>query len=150
MGAAARMRRAAAAMASVRSAIQYAAQTDAPEVFLPQLSGLRSLRDQGMLATVLCVVIDLHEQRIRVTSAGHLPPLLVEDGRSQFLQSEVGLPIGVDTNAAYVSTSFPVPDGAYLFAFTDGLIERHDHRRFEVVGYSYGTDDASMLSCQLF
>jgi Stage II sporulation protein E (SpoIIE) len=118
--------RAAAAMASVRSAIQYAAQIDDPEVFLPKLSGLRSLREHGMLATVLCVVIDLREQRVRVTSAGHLPPLLVDGGRSQFLESEVGLPIGVDTDATYRSSSFPVPNGAYLFGFTDGLIERHD------------------------
>ncbi|MDE3130865.1 MAG: serine/threonine-protein phosphatase, partial [Acidobacteriota bacterium] len=118
--------RAAAAMASVRSAIQYAAQVDAPEVFLPKLSGLRSLRDNGMLATVLCVVIDLQEQRVNITSAGHLPPLLVTGERATFLRSEVGLPIGVDTDTAYASTSFPVPDDACLLAFTDGLVERHD------------------------
>ena len=62
---------------------------------------------------------------MRVTSAGHLPPLLVHDGQSEFLQSEVGLPIGVDTNSSYVSSSFTVPRGASLFGFTDGLVERH-------------------------
>jgi serine phosphatase RsbU (regulator of sigma subunit) len=118
--------RAAAAMASVRSAIQYAAQADPPEDFLPMLSGLRSLRDQGQLATVLCIVIDLQENRVQITSAGHLPPLLVrDDGRSEFLETEVGLPIGVDTECTYVSSSFTVPDGAYLLGFTDGLVERH-------------------------
>jgi hypothetical protein len=117
--------RAAAAMASVRSAIQYAAQADPPEDFLPMLSGLRSLRDQGQLATVLCIVIDLQENRVQITSAGHLPPLLVHDGHCEFLESEVGLPIGVDTECSYVSSSFVVPDGARLFCFTDGLVERH-------------------------
>ena len=117
--------RAAAAMASVRSAIQYAAQADPPEDFLPMLSGLRSLRDQGMLATVLCVIIDLQENRVQITSAGHLPPLLVHDGRCEFLEAEVGLPIGVDTESSYVSSTFAVPDGACLFGFTDGLVERH-------------------------
>jgi hypothetical protein len=117
--------RAAAAMASLRSAIQYAAQTDPPELFLPTLSGLHSLHDQGQLATVLCMVIDLEEQRVSVTSAGHLPPLLVHDGQAEFLHSEVGLPIGVDTNTSYVSSSFTVPPGASLFGFTDGLVERH-------------------------
>ena len=53
-------------------------------------------------------------------------PLLVSNGRSEFLESEVGMPIGVDTRATYVSSSFDVPDGARLIAFTDGLIERHD------------------------
>ncbi|HEX3618552.1 MAG TPA: PP2C family protein-serine/threonine phosphatase [Solirubrobacteraceae bacterium] len=118
--------RAAAAMASVRSAIQYAAHADPPEDFLPMLSGLRSLRDQGQLATVLCIVIDLQENRVQITSAGHLPPLLVhDDGHSEFLEAEVGLPIGVDTDCSYVSSSFAVPDGASLFGFTDGLVERH-------------------------
>jgi hypothetical protein len=119
--------RAAAAMASVRSAIQYAAQADPPEDFLPMLSGLRALRDQGQLATVLCVVIDLQDNRVQITSAGHLPPLLVhDDGHSEFLETEVGLPIGVDTDCSYVSRTFAVPEGASLFGFTDGLIERHD------------------------
>ena len=118
--------RAATAMASLRSAIQYAAQVDPPEIFLPKLSGLRSLRDQGQLATVLCMVIDLQEHGVRVTSAGHLPPLLVHGDEGRFLHSEVGLPIGVDTNSTYVSSSFAVPPGASLLGFTDGLIERHD------------------------
>jgi Stage II sporulation protein E (SpoIIE) len=117
--------RAAAAMASLRSAIQYAAQTEPPEAFLPKLSGLHSLHEQGQLATVLCLVIGLQDQRVSVTSAGHLPPLLVHDGRGEFLQTEVGLPIGVDTDSSYVSTSFTVPSGACLFGFTDGLVERH-------------------------
>lgn len=117
--------RAAAAMASVRSAIQYASQADPPEDFLPMLSGLRSLRDQGQLATVLCIVIDLQENRVQITSAGHLPPLLVHDGQARFLEAEVGLPIGIDTECSYVSSTFTVPDGALLFGFTDGLVERH-------------------------
>jgi hypothetical protein len=117
--------RAATAMASVRSAIQYAAQVDPPEDFLPTLSSLRSLREQGQLATVLCVLIDLQEMRMQVTSAGHLPPLLVHDGQAEFLETEVGLPIGVDTDCTYVSSTFEIPDGAYLFGFTDGLVERH-------------------------
>ena len=112
-------------MASLRSSIQYAAQIDPPEIFLPKLSGLRSLRDQGQLATVLCVVIDLQAQRVHVTSAGHLPPLLIDDAGSEFLQSEVGLPIGVDTTSSYTTSSFSVSGGASLLGFTDGLIERH-------------------------
>jgi Stage II sporulation protein E (SpoIIE) len=116
---------AAAAMGSLRSAIQYAAQVDPPEDFLPTLSALRALREHGQLATVLCVLIDLQEKQVQITSAGHLPPLLVHDGRGEFLETEVGLPIGVDADTTYVSSSFALPDGAFLFAFTDGLVERH-------------------------
>jgi serine phosphatase RsbU (regulator of sigma subunit) len=118
--------RAATAMASLRSSIQYAAQVEPPETFLPKLSGLRSLREQGQLATVLCMVIDLEEQCVHVTSAGHLPPLLIDDGKGEFLHSPVGLPIGVEPAGSYTTTSFKVPPGAILLGFTDGLIERHE------------------------
>ena len=118
--------RAATAMAALRFAIHYAAQTEAPEVFLPKLSGVRSLRETGQLATVLCVVIDLKARRLSVTSAGHLPPLMVHDGHGEFLRTDVGVPIGVDTKSTYTSSTFSVPYGATLFGFTDGLVERHD------------------------
>ncbi|HEX3802147.1 MAG TPA: PP2C family protein-serine/threonine phosphatase [Solirubrobacteraceae bacterium] len=118
--------RAATAMASLRFAIQYAAQSDPPEVFLPKLSGVRSLHESGQLATVLCVVIDVNARRVSVTSAGHLPPLMVHDGHGEFLLPEVGLPVGVDTAATYNPSTFTVPEGATLLGFTDGLVERHD------------------------
>jgi hypothetical protein len=116
---------AAAAMAALRSAIRYAAQTDPPERFLPRLSGLKSLRDKGQIATVLCLVIDLAERRVSVTSAGHLPPLMVQRGHVEFLRTQVGLPIGVDRDTTYTSQTFDVPAGATLLGFTDGLVERH-------------------------
>ena len=56
--------------------------------------------------------------------AGYLPPLLISNGHSEFVNSEVGLPIGVDRHAAYSSATFDVPPGATLLAFTDGLVER--------------------------
>jgi hypothetical protein len=117
---------AATTMASVRFAIQYAAQTDPPAVFLPKLSNVRSLRENRQIATVLCMVVELRAQRVSVTSAGHLPPLMVHDGEGELLHTEVGLPIGVDPNATYTTSTFTVPNGAVLLGFTDGLVERHD------------------------
>ena len=37
---------------------------------------------------------------------------------------EVGLPVGVDPDARYESTTVAVPAGATLLVFTDGLVER--------------------------
>jgi serine phosphatase RsbU (regulator of sigma subunit) len=113
-------------MASLRFAIQYAAETDPPAVFLPRLSAVRSLRENGQLATVLCMVVELSARRVSVTSAGHLPPLMIDGGHSELLLTEVGLPIGVDTEATYTTSTFSVPDRATLLGFTDGLVERHD------------------------
>jgi serine phosphatase RsbU (regulator of sigma subunit) len=117
--------RAAATMASLRYAIHaYAAQGDEPGTILTKLNKLVSVKSSGQLATVLCVMVDPDAHELRVTSAGHLPPLLMSDGRGEFVKTEVGLPIGVDRYAAYTSSTVTVPPGATLLAFTDGLVER--------------------------
>jgi serine phosphatase RsbU (regulator of sigma subunit) len=117
--------RAATTMASLRYAIHaYAAQGDPPATILTKLSTLVSVKSTGQLATVLCALIDADARQLTITSAGHLPPLLISDGRGEFVKSEVGLPIGVDRHAVYASATMTVPPHATLLAFTDGLVER--------------------------
>jgi hypothetical protein len=115
---------AATAMASLRFAIQYAARESAPEVFLPRLTATHRVNTTGHMATVACAEIDLVSREVRVTSAGHLPLLLVANGSSEYLRSTVGPPVGVDPDAHYVSSTYPVPPGATLLGYTDGLVER--------------------------
>jgi hypothetical protein len=117
--------RAAATMAALRFAIHaYAAQDDPPDAILTKLSKLVNVGRSGQLATILCALVDVEAHRLTVTSAGHLPPLLISDGTGTFVQSEVGVPIGVRAGATYTSTSVDTPPAATLLAFTDGLVER--------------------------
>ena len=58
-----------------------------------------------------------------VTSAGHLPPLLLSNGESRYVESDVGLPIGVQEGTVYKATTVTVPPEATVVAFTDGLVE---------------------------
>ncbi|HUA06199.1 MAG TPA: PP2C family protein-serine/threonine phosphatase [Solirubrobacteraceae bacterium] len=117
--------RAAATMASLRYAIHaYAAQNDPPETILTKLSKLVSVGSTGQLATILCALVDVEAHTLTVTSAGHLPPLLISDGTGTFIQGAVGVPIGVNTGATYTSTAVSTPPAATLLAFTDGLVER--------------------------
>jgi serine phosphatase RsbU (regulator of sigma subunit) len=116
---------AATTMAALRYAIHaYAAQGDKPETILTKLNKLVSVKSTGQLATVLCVLVDPDARELTVTSAGHLPPLLINVGRGEFVKTEVGLPIGVDRHASYTSATVGVSPGATLLAFTDGLVER--------------------------
>ena len=116
---------AATAMAALRFAIHaYAAEGDEPDAFLPKLSRLLSVTEDKLLATVLCAVIDVPEREITFTSAGHLPALIVSGEGSTFVETAAGLPVGIDRDASYVSTTVTVPPGATLLAFTDGLVER--------------------------
>ena len=45
---------------------------------------------------MLCVLVDPDARELTLTSAGHLPPLLISNGTREFVKTEVGLPIGVD------------------------------------------------------
>jgi len=117
--------RAAATMAELRFAIHaYAAQDDPPAVILSKLSRLVNVGTSGQIATILCALVDVDRRRVTVTSAGHLPPLLISDGRGTFIHSEVGVPIGVRSGVSYTSTGVDAPPAATLLAFTDGLVER--------------------------
>ncbi len=117
--------RAASTMASLRFAIHaYAVQEDDPATILFKLSQLLSIAESGQLATVLCAVLELDARRLTLASAGHLPALLIADGRGQYVNGKVGVPIGVEKSARYESTTISVPANATLLAFTDGLVER--------------------------
>jgi serine phosphatase RsbU (regulator of sigma subunit) len=67
--------------------------------------------------------VDVERREISVTSAGHLPPLLIRNGDGHYVESKVGLPIGVEAGSSYTSTTISAPPAATLVAFTDGLVE---------------------------
>lgn len=116
---------AAVVMASLRYAIRaYAAQGDAPALILTKLSDLVSVERAGHFATVLCAQCDIDRHEITVANAGHLPPLLICGDTAEFLTISTGLPVGVSSRPAYGEVIVPVPSGATLLAFTDGLVER--------------------------
>jgi serine phosphatase RsbU (regulator of sigma subunit) len=117
--------RAAATMASLRFAIlAYAAQNDPPARILGKLSHILSVADSGHMATVLCALIDIDAGEITVASAGHLPALIVSDSGGAYVEPKVGVPVGVQAGAEYISTTIPLPGSATFLAFTDGLVER--------------------------
>jgi hypothetical protein len=117
--------RAATTMALLRFAIHaYAAQGDDPPTFLPKLSRLVNVTSDRQLATVVCASIDVSSREMSITNAGHLPPLMISTQGAEFLESDVGLPVGVDHEATYSSTRMSAPPRATLLAFTDGLVER--------------------------
>ncbi len=116
--------RAATTMAELRYAIRaYAAQEDGPAEILTKISRLVDVAESGQLATVLCATVDMEARQLSITSAGHLPPLLIANGDTRYLDAEVGLPVGVQEDTVYHSTTVTVPPEATVLAFTDGLVE---------------------------
>jgi hypothetical protein len=116
---------AATTMASLRYAIRaFASQGDPPEVILEKLNAVNGVAVDGRFATVLCATVDLTTGAITMANAGHPSPLLLDRAGSRFVETPVGVPIGVMPSARYSSVTVPVAGGTTLLAFTDGLFER--------------------------
>ncbi|MFD1659454.1 PP2C family protein-serine/threonine phosphatase [Streptomyces caeni] len=60
----------------------------------------------------------------QLATAGHCPPLLRHAGLHTDILAAPPRPLlGVDLEAEYPTTDFPLPPGALLALYTDGLIE---------------------------
>jgi serine phosphatase RsbU (regulator of sigma subunit) len=62
---------------------------------------------------------------VRISSAGHLPPVIAIPGQAAQLADLPGdLMIGVAADSPRRSATMPVPAGALLCLYSDGLVER--------------------------
>ncbi|MGW1587854.1 SpoIIE family protein phosphatase [Streptomyces sp. NPDC002386] len=78
------------------------------------------------IATCLYAVYDPRRARLHLASAGHLPPVLIREGRPpELLDLPTGLPLGVG-GASFDTTTLTLLPGDRLVLYTDGLIETRD------------------------
>jgi serine phosphatase RsbU (regulator of sigma subunit) len=80
----------------------------------------------GILGTAICGLYDPADRSLRWARAGHLPPILVRNGRAGQLPLPEGLLLGADPDARYTEEVTSLRLGDTLLMFTDGLIERRD------------------------
>jgi phosphoserine phosphatase RsbU/P len=118
--------RASVVMGRLRSALRaYALEHDDPAYVLHRLDVKIHHFEAGAMATALYAVTEPPFDRIRVSSAGHLPPMQVgPDGQGHLTDVPPDLPLGVDPAAVRRSTTLRLPVGSSLALFTDGLVER--------------------------
>ncbi|MET9959613.1 SpoIIE family protein phosphatase [Streptomyces sp. NPDC006326] len=75
-------------------------------------------------ATCLLALVDPHRGTCTISSAGHLPPaLLHREGRTELLSVPTGPPLGTELGG-YEALTVPIPPGAVLLLYTDGLVEQ--------------------------
>jgi serine phosphatase RsbU (regulator of sigma subunit) len=115
---------AAAIMARLRFTIRaYLIEGHPPDVVLEMCSRQLSVNRDGHMATVLIGVGDTESGAVTLANAGHLNPLQVSEGAATFIQTDVGMPLGVSPSR-YTTTTVHLASGSALVAFTDGLVER--------------------------
>ncbi|HJZ26354.1 MAG TPA: GAF domain-containing SpoIIE family protein phosphatase, partial [Streptosporangiaceae bacterium] len=117
---------AAVIMGRMRSALRaYALETRDPAEVLSRLDRKMQHFEPDAMATVLYAVIDPGLDRMDICLAGHFPPVIAYLGQpAELASAATGLIIGIADPAPRPVTSLPIPPGALLCFYTDGLIER--------------------------
>ncbi|MFJ4985881.1 SpoIIE family protein phosphatase [Streptomyces sp. NPDC088732] len=117
---------AAALMGQVRTAVHTHASTGAPpgEV-LARINRLFEDLETDLFTSCLYARLDLPRQRVTLASAGHLPAIVRHPGGgADIVAAPAGILLGIEADAAYPTTEIPLPPGAVLLLYTDGLVER--------------------------
>ncbi|MGD3108687.1 PP2C family protein-serine/threonine phosphatase [Streptomyces sp. YGL11-2] len=123
---------AAAAMAQTRSmlrALLYDHRTP-PNNILTQLDHTLHATTPNPITTALLARIEPRDDgwSLHWSTAGHLPPLLITpDRQAEYLRADPGVPLGINTAHSRPDHNRPLPAGATLIFFTDGLIEHPAH-----------------------
>ena len=118
---------AAIAMNRLRCAVRaYAMDAEDPAELLGRVDRMVAHFEPDLMATVLCAVLNLSGDELRLSSAGHPPPVIsVADGvPAAVFELPHDLPIGVDARRRRRASTMTLPAGAVLCLYTDGLVER--------------------------
>jgi serine phosphatase RsbU (regulator of sigma subunit) len=113
-------------MGRMRSALRaYALESPDPAEVLRRLDRKMQHFEPDALATVLYAVFEPGLDQVHISLAGHLPPVIALPGQpAELARIARGIMIGAAPAAARPVTTLPVPPGALLCFYTDGLIER--------------------------
>jgi serine phosphatase RsbU (regulator of sigma subunit) len=119
--------RAAVIMGRIRSALRaYALETADPADVLGRLDAKMRHFEPDAMATVLYAVFDTSLDQVRISCAGHLPPVITRAGQpAEIVQVAADLLIGVSAWPRR-TTTISFPPGSALCLYTDGLVERRD------------------------
>jgi anti-sigma regulatory factor (Ser/Thr protein kinase) len=79
------------------------------------------------MVTMLYLTVDPNTWLATIVNAGHPPPLLLDPSRgATYLESAIGLPVGLNWNLPYEESVALLRPGATIVLFTDGLVDRRD------------------------
>ena len=117
---------AAVIMGRMRSALRaYSLQTDDPAEVLCRLDRKMHHFEPDAMATVLYGILSQDASAMRMSSAGHLPPVYAKPGEpAGFAPMTQDLLIGVDSQARRHVQTVRLDPGSVFCCYTDGLIER--------------------------
>ncbi len=82
---------------------------------------------RGMFVTMLVGIYDSNKKELKLSSAGHEPPLILKKDGSFSTFEEAGPPLGIMAKTKYNETTIGF-DESSMYIFTDGITEIKDPR----------------------
>ncbi|WP_331273033.1 SpoIIE family protein phosphatase [Motilibacter deserti] len=126
---------AAAAMAQVRTALRaYLLDGHGPAAALDRLDNLVDALLDGEMATAVVAAVDPSAGTVELACAGHPPPVLAHPEGAHALDVPPRPPLGVGLLGRSAAVTVPLPPGAALVLYSDGLVERRDASVYDGVG----------------
>jgi serine phosphatase RsbU (regulator of sigma subunit) len=95
-----------------------------PVAVLSDLELLLRLTEPARSATALFAYCEPALRRITLAGAGHSPPLVVGERRTEFVETSVSAPLGMLACWEAPSVEFQVGAGETVLLYTDGLLHR--------------------------
>jgi anti-sigma regulatory factor (Ser/Thr protein kinase)/FixJ family two-component response regulator len=116
---------AASLMGQLRNGLRaYAIEGHSPSALLERLDRLVQSLNPGRMATLLYMILEADGRSAVFANAGHLPPLVVEEGREpRLIEGARGVPLGVLPYASFEESGARLEPGSTLVVYTDGLVE---------------------------
>ena len=85
--------------------------------------------EQGMFVTMFIGLVDLTTGHLHFCNAGHNPPVLIGDGKTEFIEMIPNLPIGLMPEFDYEGEEIADISNQPLFVYTDGLNEAENREQ---------------------
>ncbi|MBO4252039.1 MAG: SpoIIE family protein phosphatase [Clostridia bacterium] len=96
------------------------------EVFTVANKKLCEGNDAGLFITAWMGYLDLKTGLVRVTNAGHNPPVLIRDGKAEYVKLKSGFVLAGMDGMVYKEQTLQLQQGDILYLYTDGVTEAAD------------------------
>ncbi|MEU5981756.1 PP2C family protein-serine/threonine phosphatase [Streptomyces sp. NPDC047434] len=115
-----------AAMGRLRASLRaYAVmEGEDPVAVLSDLELLLRLTEPARSATALFAYAEPQERRLVLAGAGHTPPLIVGDHRTEFVETSLSAPLGMLSCWEAPSVELSPAPGETVLLYTEGLLRR--------------------------
>jgi serine phosphatase RsbU (regulator of sigma subunit) len=78
----------------------------------------------GMFVTLILLIVEPEKRHLRISAAGHFPPLLRSaDNSVSELEIENNFPVGIVADNVYTDTACTLQRGDHIILYTDGVTE---------------------------